>query len=300
MTQFHTTEHRPDTRAAGSRPGRGMVLWMGTVGPSTFAERLSAAAAAGYAAMSVLPLEVRGDAAELRRRAADAGVRLRAADPLAGWLPDWSPTVHTGAERERFLRPLAALGVDRVLETAAALGCADVSVIEPYGRTVPLDLGVEAFARVCDRAAGHGMSARLEAMPFSGVPDVGAAWDIVQLAGRPNGGLVVDTWHLFRGGFRPGLLEELPVDRLTLQLCDAGPVRAADPWDEARHRLLPGDGVLDLASVTATLQRRGFAGPVGPEVVSPALARLGPHEAALRAARACRALLDRSLLDDPE
>ncbi|MFC5950398.1 sugar phosphate isomerase/epimerase family protein [Pseudonocardia lutea] len=273
---------------------------MGTVGQVPFAERLSAAAAGGYVAMSVLPLETLQDAEEIRRRAADEGVGLSAVDPLAGWLPDWAPTPHTGRDREAFLRPLAALDMDRVLGAAAAAGCKDVSVIEPYGRPVPVDLGSEAFAEVCDRAAAHGLSARLEAMPFSGIPDIGTAWDIVQRAGRQNGGLVVDTWHLFRGGFRTGLLDEIPVERITLQLCDAPLVPASDLWVESGSRLLPGAGELDLTSVVSTLRRRGFTGPVGPEVVSPALAHLGPHEAALRAARACRPLLDHPLPDDEE
>ena len=63
------------------------------------------------------------------------------------------------------------------------------------GHPVTLDAAVEAFALVCDRAAEHGLLVHLEFLPWSAFPNVNAAWDVVRTADRPNGGLIIDSWH---------------------------------------------------------------------------------------------------------
>ena len=190
------------------------------------------------------------------------------------------------------LQGAARFGVDGVLHMAQALGCASVSAIEPFGRPVPVEQGAEAFAAVCDRAAQHGLAVQMEPMPFSGIPDLRTAASMVQLAGRPNGGLVLDTWHLFRSGGDPSLIAEIPMECLSVQLCDAPQAAEPDLWTEALdRRLLPGTGALDLAGVVTALGVRGFAGPIGPEVISAELRKLTPIEAARQAAEACTSLL---------
>jgi sugar phosphate isomerase/epimerase len=42
------------------------------------------------------------------------------------------------------------------------------------------------------------MQVALEFRPYSNIPDVAAAANIVAEADRANGGLCVDTWHFFR------------------------------------------------------------------------------------------------------
>ncbi|MEU6422899.1 sugar phosphate isomerase/epimerase family protein, partial [Streptomyces spiralis] len=180
-----------------------LTLWMGTVGQADFARRVAAAAACGYAAVSVLPSDCLDmDPERLRAMAEAEGVRLLALDPVTTWLPGWSPARGWTdiPERIAFAESFAAWEVDVTLRTAAALGCRSVSLIEPYGRPVPLDRGAEAFASVCDRAADYGIQVALEAMPFSGIPDLATAWSIVVTAGPDNGGHVQDNTALIRGG----------------------------------------------------------------------------------------------------
>lgn len=58
----------------------------------------------------------------------------------------------------------------------------------------------EAFARLCDRAADFCLLVHLEFLSWGPVPDPVTASDVVRLANRPNGGLVLDTLHLMRSG----------------------------------------------------------------------------------------------------
>ena len=271
-----------------------LTLWMGTVAQGSFTERLAAAATCGYSGMSVSPTDCSAvPPSRMSQLAGDAGIKLVALDPLVCWLPHWDPPPIGSIDPARLelMNSLMRFDVERALDLAAALGCTAVSVIEPYATPVPLEIGAEAFADACDRAADRGLVLQLEAMPFSGIPDLEAARSIVQLAGRDNGGLMLDTWHLFRSGGTAALVETLPLEHLSVQLSDAPALAEADLWSEAlERRLLPCQGALDLAGVLAVLLRRGFAGPIGPEVISSELRRLDPVDAAHRAKVACQQL----------
>lgn len=197
------------------------------------------------------------------------------------------------AERIRYAQFFGAYSVDDCLVFAQDLGADLISLIEPYGRHVPAELGAEAYARVCDKAAELGLRVQLEFMPFSGIPDLRSAWEIVCLADRSNGGLVVDTWHFYRGAPDHQLLAEIPPEKVfSVQLSD-GPARPEpDLWHAATHdRLLPGTGDFDLATVLRILWTNGSSPTVGPESVSDHLAAMEATDAARRAARATHSTL---------
>lgn len=278
------------------------MLWSGTLGQSRFEERVDATAAAGCAGMSVFPWDCLGpdtSSAEVQRtRARDAGVRIVALDPVTTWLPEWhSPASTDGSdsERNRYTAFFASFELEDCLDAAAEIGADLVSLIEPSGRSLPVDVGVDAFGKACDLAADRDIRLQLEFMPFSGVPDLSTAWDVVRFADRPNGGLVLDTWHLFQSGSSLDLLRTIPADRIfSIQLSDGVAEPANELWNAAVHRRrLPGDGTFDLVGALAMLLESGWDGALGPEVVSDALVALDPVTAATRAADAVRALLGR-------
>jgi sugar phosphate isomerase/epimerase len=282
------------------------VLWAGTLGQASFEERLAATAAAGCFGMSVFPWDSRPSgghgsrAAELRAQADDSGVRLVAVDPLSSWLPDWPPptasewAIGVSPERVAYAELFATYSVDECLTLGSELGADLVTVIEPYGRPVVIDVAAAAFAEVCDRAAGHDLRVQLEFMPFSGVPDLRSAWEIVDLAGRTNGGLVIDAWHFFRGEPDLALLASLPGDKVfSLQLSDGPQCPEPDLWlAAARDRLLPGAGEFDLTTLLAAVRTHQPRAVIGPEVVSAALAAMHPTQAALRAVGATASAVD--------
>ena len=116
----------------------------------------------------------------------------------------------------------------------------------------------ETFARFCDLAARHGLTADLEFMPWTGVKSLPEAQRIVAAAGAANGGVLVDALHWDRSHGTTAEIAALP-GRLVhyAQLCD-GPADY-DPGDEgliriARDaRLLPGAGGIDLVGMVAAL-----------------------------------------------
>jgi sugar phosphate isomerase/epimerase len=107
---------------------------------------------------------------------------------------------------------------------------------------LPLVVVIDAFAALCRRAGE--LTVALEFMPYSGVPDLRTAWEVVRRGGRPNGALIVDAWHWYRSGTRPEDLGPVPVEALvSVQLGDVGEHPREPLREESlHHRLPPGRG----------------------------------------------------------
>jgi sugar phosphate isomerase/epimerase len=147
------------------------------------------------------------------------------------------------------------------------------------------------FGALCDLAAHYGLAANLEPMPWVDVSNVATAMRILDVAARPNGGLLVDAIHFFRAGDTPQALSIVPPTLLRYaQLCDARPGRPAQMEEIIRQarseRLFPGEGGLDLRGLLRALP----AGiPLSLEV--PVSQKLAPLERARRALEATKAIL---------
>ena len=135
----------------------------------------------------------------------------------------------------------------------------------------------------CDRAAEHGLLVHLEFLPWSAFPNVNAAWEVVRVADRPNGGLIIDSWHCARSATTLEDIAAIPGERVfAVQLSDALPDASPDVTDETMHaRLLPGEGAAHVVEIVQTLDAIGCTAPIGVEVFSDALWAMDPSDAAL-------------------
>lgn len=232
-------------------------------------DRLAPVRAAGFGAMSVnvgdvWALEAQGmPAREIAARIGDAGLALAEMECVACWMPP-----HDGGSDDDLARMLRTMTPDAVIDTAARLGAPSVAVIDMGPDPAPIDHAAEAFARLCDRAADHGLKAHIEFLAVGGIRTLDQAMAIVNAAGRANGGITVDAWHFHRSGSTLDALRAVPGDRVhAVQLCDALRHPMADPWAELMtQRLLPGEGVIDLCALIATLDAIGCTAPTGVEV----------------------------------
>lgn len=116
----------------------------------------------------------------------------------------------------------------------------------------------ESFARFADMAAGRNLSADLEFMPWTQVPDLATAARIVEAADRPNGAVLIDALHVDRSATTIDEIGALPASRVNyVQFCD-GEV-PFDPSDEALihvargERLFPGMGGIDLGGLARAI-----------------------------------------------
>jgi sugar phosphate isomerase/epimerase len=253
-----------------------------------FEERVRAAADAGYAALGFyvgdyqrLRAEGATDA-DLRAVLVGHGMRVVELEALRGWSA-------RGVAAEDYHRSEQA-----VFAMNDAVGPAEtVQVVGPFEGT--LDDAAEAFAGVCDRAADRGLRAAIEFLPqMTNIPDAATAMEIVGRAGRPNGGLCVDTWHHFRGARDDRMLQVLPPERVfTVQFNDGPHVPDdADYYtDCTRYRRAPGEGEFDLAGFLEVLHAAGIRNPLSVEVLSSDLLQQPPAEVARYLAQSTRAVL---------
>jgi sugar phosphate isomerase/epimerase len=264
-----------------------LVLCSGTIRAASLAHTVSAAGTAGFEGVSLYYDEyaiARAEGwsdADLRALLDDNGVAVAEIDGRMDWLPG----------------DQGAPGVADFVAAAGALGARSMTVLEVRGRSigtdVPLDIAAKAFAAVCDRAADHGVLVHLEYFPWSGIADFATACDIAQNAGRANGGVMVDVWHHVRGRDAGRLdLGAECTSVLAVQVSDVASVPHGDVRTETLHgRVLPGQGVGNIANLLRALREQGCIAPMEVEVYSDVLARLPPADAARRAGDALRNVL---------
>ncbi|MGP8060892.1 MAG: sugar phosphate isomerase/epimerase family protein [Acidimicrobiales bacterium] len=229
-----------------------LVLCSGSLSRQvTFADRLSAARAGGFAGISLwgrdyeLARSQGWSDADLRSMLDDSGLSVAELDP-AWW---WTPGATDVAIPPRFdTEQVFSFGETELFGIADALGARWLNAVDVFGGSWSLDEAAAAFADLCDRAAEHGLLVHLEFLPWSRIADLATAWQVVDAADRANGGLAVDAWHYFRGRPDPVVLEAIPGDKvLCIQLGD-GPSR-------------PEAGPADRHPPPATGARRGRARP---------------------------------------
>jgi sugar phosphate isomerase/epimerase len=174
-------------------------------------------------------------------------------------------------------------GFSAFFETGARLGAKNILVA---GYDPDLGRFADRFAKFCEAAAPHGLTADLEFLPWTSVPDLRTANRIVAQSGQPNAGVPVDALHFDRSRSLLGELVRLPTERLHYwQLCD-GPAERPATTEEMMHaaryeRMFPGEGGIDLVSLARAMPADI---PVSIEVPTASLAKTLNVEARARRA----------------
>jgi sugar phosphate isomerase/epimerase len=272
------------------------VLCSGTLPTAiSFRQRVAAAVAGGFTGISLWGRDYQvardeglGDR-DIRLLLADHGLAVGELDPAWWWLPGASdiriPPEH---DQERIFHYTE----QELFAVAVAVGARSINAVDVFGGAWSLDDAAAAYARLCERAGEHGLLVHLEFLPWSRIPDLDTAWQVVAAADRPNGGLMLDAWHYFRGRPDGALLRSIPgASILGVQLCDAPATPEPDPLHATLHeRLLPGEGELPLHTLLADLRATATEAPLGVEVFSDVLDVLDPVEVGRRAGASLRAL----------
>jgi len=250
------------------------TMWMGNVRNLPFQDQVRATAAVGLNELSMTPLDFDRNLAkglsphDMRLMAADAGVSLPILDPVASWAPHWRSGIPDPAWME-FL----GYSADDFFRIAEQLGVSTITVIgtsKPGLASVPEI--ADSFGLLADEASSHGLHCVLEFIPLWGINDLATAWQILQIANRPNTGLAFDFWHYIRGGRDDALLRSIPGSKIAyVQVTDAEvslpPERSL--FDDCLfHRLQPGEGGLPVKQLLDILFEIGGTQRIGPEVFS--------------------------------
>jgi sugar phosphate isomerase/epimerase len=157
-----------------------------------------------------------------------------------------------------------------------------------------LERFADRFAEYCALAERFGLTADLEFMPWTFVPDMPAAWRIVGTTRSSAAGVLIDALHFERSGGRLEDLGKIPPHRLHYwQICDAPAERPATMeamiHAAREERMFPGEGGIDLVSLAKAMPADIT---VSIEVPTATLAQTADAETrARRALRGARAVI---------
>jgi len=233
--------------------GLNLITLKGKPGDGSLEERLRIAAKAGFAGVGLWMKDLewwereKGKLTKLRQAIDDLG--LKVSEVCAVNVCD-----DTGKVVPRL----------KEFDRAAAVG-AGCMICLYNNRQAPLKTARDQWAEFLDPLAGCDVRAAFE---FVGAWDtyntLDHALDVV-LNGPPLGGIVVDTFHFWRGHSDIATLAHLTANQLLLvHLNDAKNVERAKATD--KDRTYPGQGVMPLTHMLASIASTGFEGMYDVEI----------------------------------
>jgi sugar phosphate isomerase/epimerase len=256
-------------------------MWLANVRSVPFRERIEATSEAGFGCISTSPRDYEHTRAsglsdaDMRAIAADNGVKLSYLDPFATWVPEGiSPDEDPG------IVPYLDTTPDEMFRIADALRVDRLHFVGAYkaGRYSTGEL-TEHFGRMCDRAAEHGLKCLIEGIAMWGLSRLDEAWAIIKGAGRPNTGIIFDTWHYCRVGRKDELFAEIPPGTFdTIQIADGTilcPPGRTEANDCLFHRVPIGEGEIPNLDIVKLLKQYNHIDSAGPEIFSEVNDRIG-------------------------
>ncbi|MHA6137415.1 sugar phosphate isomerase/epimerase family protein [Pseudomonas mohnii] len=249
------------------------------ISPFSLQDRAQAAAKAGWRGMGFVHADLLHNVDKLgistvRNILQDNGIKHVEVEFLTDW--------HLDGER----RAASDKMRDELLEIAGELGARSLKVAGGLFEDGPPDVPRmrETFALLCDRAQPFGVNVVIEFLPFSSVCTIDRAIAVTENV-RPNGGLLVDTWHVARGGMSFDEIAKIPLELIkSIELDDANHAIVETLFnDSTHHRKLCGEGALDVPAFIQQVVNVGYRGPWGVELISAELRKLPLEVAAKRA-----------------
>jgi sugar phosphate isomerase/epimerase len=256
--------------------------------PIPLRDRIEAAAAAGFTGFGVLAV----DLAVAEREHGWSGIRAMLSDngivalELEG-LPDWWSSGPERAQSDELRRFM--------LNAAEALGARHLKVTpDTSGAPWERDRWAAEFAQLAAQADDAGARLGIEFLPWSNIATVHDGLRLVEDAGHPAGGIVIDVWHIERAGTSPQELAALPLHRIVgVELNDADREVVGTMFeDTVNRRRYCGEGAFDLPGIITALRTAGWNGPWGVEILSTEHRRVDVRQAAAHAAATARSLLE--------
>lgn len=138
----------------------------------------------------------------------------------------------------------------------------------------PIDnfaLMVEPMRAIANEAQDLGTKIALEPLPFSLIASMPQGAELINEVNHPAAGLVVDYWHVFRAATSLAeLAASVPVEKIFgVELSDANHAIVGTLFEDTRdNRKLLTEGEQDVVGFIRTLQKMGYQGAYGVEILS--------------------------------
>lgn len=232
--------------------------------PEPLRRRIEAASSAGFTGFGLMHVDLAAyletsDLLTLAALFADNGITTVELEFLTDWWTD-------GAARTASDELLALLTrASEVLQPHHVKIGPDIT-----GGSYELEHWAHEFHRVSETFAQVGTGVALEFMPFSNISTLARGVELVRMAGHPNGGLMLDLWHIERGGARFEEIAELSIELVKgVELDDGAAEQIGDGYsDTVLRRRLCGQGAFRVPEFITIIEDLGWNGPWGVEILS--------------------------------
>lgn len=243
-----------------------------------FKDRVEAAVRVGFAGIGIWDQDLEHirqarSLQEMKRILDDNGMKYVELEFLRDWFLDGERKKKSDIEKKKFF------------EAADVLKPHHLKVGDFYKEKYEMPRVIEAFAALCNDAAEHGVTIGFELMPFGMIDTLEDCMTMINGAGAKNGGIIFDMWHVAKMGIPYEEVSRIPAQQIVSVEINDGTFKC--PWslheDTVNHRRFCGEGEFDIKGFLAALEKTGYSGPIGIEVLSKDLRPLPLHEAVTKA-----------------
>lgn len=199
------------------------------ISPFAFRDRVEAAAQAGYKGVGLIHVDLMSTVdrigfREMRHILEANGIKHIEFEFLTDWYLDGEARRASNKMRAELFNAAQELGA-RAVKTAPGL----------HQEEANIPLMVEHFGNLSAEAATYGTDIVLEIMPFSNVRTIDTALALVQGANHDNGKLLLDIWHLARGGVDFSEIARIPGKFIgSVELDDADKYAVEPLWQDTK------------------------------------------------------------------
>jgi sugar phosphate isomerase/epimerase len=199
----------------------------------------------------------------------DNGLEVATLIALHGWMDS------TGEAYEKCLEEAR-----RRIRQAAVVGAPYIIASPPRGR-VDLDLGARRYKQLLEIGREYGVKPAMEFLGFvDHVNQIKDAWYVVTNADDPDGTIILDVFHIYKGGSSMDDLKKIPADKIAIfHINDAPECPSLEQQTDA-DRVYPGDGVAPLDDMLKIIKASGYQGVISLELFNPAYWAQDPEEVA--------------------
>ena len=258
-----------------------------TIRTTPILRQIEVAAAAGYTAIELwhdqidAHLQWGGSLQEIRKAVSDSGLTV----PTTIYLKGWFET--TGEEHA-----LELVECRRRMEQAAEIGAIHCIAGPPMGHA-DLDLGAKHYRELLELGLEIGVKPAMEFLGFvQELNTIEGALEVIHRAGHPQGTIVLDPFHIFRGGGSFESVRKLIASEIAI--CHFNDTPALPPRLEQHDhsRVMPGEGHLDLRQMLRMLRDVGYDRWLSLELFREELWAADPLDVARRGLDAMRSVAE--------
>lgn len=258
-----------------------------TIKPTPIIDKIRIAKEAGYQGIELwhadidLHIENGGTLAEIKQAVEESGLEVPTTIMLKGWCEPKGPDYEAGiAECKRRMQQSVEVGVPHVVAGP------------PHG-PVDLQLAAKRYGELLELGLSMGVKPSVEYLGIAqDVCTIDVALEIMEGSGHPDATIILDPFHDFRGGGGCESIAKLKPEQIAVVHFDDAP--AAPPREQQRdpHRVMPGEGIIDLKRTLELLHQIGYSGFLSLELFREDLWQQDPLEVAKLGLEKMRAVVE--------